>query len=439
MTKHFININEIHVAANRQRREFDQEKLNELRESVQSIGLLHPIVLRFDGEGYILVAGERRLRAIKDLYELGGVFSYAGEPVISPLIPYTPMGELTPLETMEAEYEENIRRSDITWQEKAAATAKLLELRQAQAAETGGAEPTVADIALEVRGDSRGVHHQATRRELIIANHLSDPVVKAAKSLEDAFKLLKRKEIVRKNEEAATTFGAIHESAFCKIFNQDSLVWLAEAQPNQFDVILTDPPYGMSAEDFGDSGKVDIGAHHYKDTLEHALHCYGVLAHEGFRITKPDAHLYTFCDIDVFPLLKEIFSVAGWQVFRTPIIWFKPSAYRMPWVNKGPRRNYETILYAIKGNLPTTRVAGDVITCQPDENLGHRAQKPYDLLKDLLSRSVSPGMKVLDPFCGSGTIFPVASSLKCFITGIEIDPIFYGLSCRRIAALQEAA
>lgn len=47
------------------RKTFDEEALNELAESIKNDGLLQPIVVNEDIDGYILIAGERRLRASK--------------------------------------------------------------------------------------------------------------------------------------------------------------------------------------------------------------------------------------------------------------------------------------------------------------------------------------------------------------------------------------
>jgi len=49
------------------RKEFDPEKLNDLKESIKKHGIIQPIVVRKAGDGYELVAGERRLRAVKEL------------------------------------------------------------------------------------------------------------------------------------------------------------------------------------------------------------------------------------------------------------------------------------------------------------------------------------------------------------------------------------
>lgn len=47
------------------RKHFDTESLTELSESIKTHGLLQPIVVKEDIDGYVLIAGERRLRASK--------------------------------------------------------------------------------------------------------------------------------------------------------------------------------------------------------------------------------------------------------------------------------------------------------------------------------------------------------------------------------------
>jgi site-specific DNA-methyltransferase (adenine-specific) len=157
---------------------------------------------------------------------------------------------------------------------------------------------------------------------------------------------------------------------------------------------------------------------------------------ESFRITKPEAHLYCFCDIDNFDLMKVSFGAAGWSVFRTPLIWYKKSGMRAPWPFEGPQRKYEMLLYAIKGKRPVLKMAGDVFDFPPDANLGHAAQKPVALFEELLSRSILPGQSVLDPFCGSGPIFAAGFSLKACVTGIELDQASYGIAIQRIEGLR---
>ena len=49
------------------RKDFDPEALEALKQSISTHGLLQPVVVRDTGDGYQLIAGERRLRAAKEV------------------------------------------------------------------------------------------------------------------------------------------------------------------------------------------------------------------------------------------------------------------------------------------------------------------------------------------------------------------------------------
>lgn len=432
----YIPISQIVVKSGRQRQQFDPKLLNELAESIRQYGLFHAIGLERENGQIVLRYGERRLRAVQDIYELGGKLRYDNHEVPEGQIPFCDLGTLTEIQREEIELAENIIRTDLTWQERATATAKLTALRTGQADFAGLPRPTVADIAQEMRKSSEGVHHETTRREIIVAKHLDDPEVKAAKSVDDAFKLLRRKEETKKNAEHAAQIGRTFTAELHRLYNEDALDWITKCPAEQFDVILTDPPYGMGADEFGDSGGRAVGAHGYNDSQENALLLIGRLLANSIRITKPQAHLYIFCDIDIFHEIRRMADVDGWWTHRTPLVWHKPNASRVPWPEHGPQRKYELILYAVKGKKPVTKIFPDVVSYNPDENLGHAAQKPVALFEDLLRRSVRAGDSVLDPFCGTGPVFSAAHSLKCKAVGIERDAGAYGIAAKRLERLK---
>lgn len=60
-----IDVNNIKLNPYQPRKIFNEEKLKELSQSIENNGLLQPIVVTKDGGTYLLVAGERRLRATK--------------------------------------------------------------------------------------------------------------------------------------------------------------------------------------------------------------------------------------------------------------------------------------------------------------------------------------------------------------------------------------
>lgn len=466
----FIPLDKITIKPERQRQEFDPQALQDLVTSIETTGLLHPPVMRFEDDKLVLVAGERRLKAMTQIWELGGSFKFDGEPVPEGCIPYTNLGDLSPLEAEEAELDENLKRKDLTWQEHAAAVARLHKLRQDQKVEAYKSidadnlakqalgEPiapfpkphTYADTALELLGKSEGSAQDTIRKEILVSKHLSNPAVAKAKSADEAFKILKKQEEAAKNVELARTVGASFNADLHTLLNRNCLDFMAEQavlvqdHPEEaFDVILTDPPYGMGADQFGDAGGKLAGIEHrYDDSYESWKDLMGLWTTLSFEVCKPQAHAYVFCDIDMFHELKEMMQKAGWYVFRTPLINHKMNSGRVPLPDQGPRRQYEIILYAIKGKKQTTHIYPDVISTSADENFSHGAQKPVALYQNLLQRSVRPGDRVLDTFAGSGTIFEAANGFKCAATGIELNPEYYGQCLARIArckALEEPA
>jgi ParB family transcriptional regulator, chromosome partitioning protein len=61
-----INIDEIVIGPYQTRKEFDTESLRALSDSIKSTGLISPILVHINNDGkYVLLAGERRLRASK--------------------------------------------------------------------------------------------------------------------------------------------------------------------------------------------------------------------------------------------------------------------------------------------------------------------------------------------------------------------------------------
>ena len=60
-----VPIGKIRANPQQPRTDFAERELSELAESIKAVGILQPLVVRVDGDGYVLIAGERRLRAAK--------------------------------------------------------------------------------------------------------------------------------------------------------------------------------------------------------------------------------------------------------------------------------------------------------------------------------------------------------------------------------------
>jgi len=94
------------------RKDFDPEKLAELGESIRSLGQLSPIVVRPEGGGYRIVAGERRWRAMQA----------AGFTTIQAVVRDLPEGDALALQAAE-----NLARCDVRPCEEARAYRKVLD------------------------------------------------------------------------------------------------------------------------------------------------------------------------------------------------------------------------------------------------------------------------------------------------------------------------
>lgn len=73
--------------------------------------------------------------------------------------------------------------------------------------------------------------------------------------------------------------------------------------------------------------------------------------------------------------------------------------------------------------------------CGFDPN-GHPCPKPIEWAKWLVARAVEPGATVLDAFMGSGTTGHAAVTMDRRFVGIELDPAYFDIACRRIEDAQ---
>ena len=428
---HFIDIEKVVVPPNRQRREFDPRRISELSDSIRHIGLMHPIVVQNDG--VTLVAGERRLKAIKNIFFLGQGFSCAGTPVFDGQIPAVRLGELSNVEIYEAELSENTIREDLSWQERAEATAKLQELRSLQA----GRQVSSKEIAEEINGSlDGGFQDNKIREQIIVAKHLSNPEIAKAKNVGEAMKILKVRERQKENAAIGATLpGEILKSKHRLIVGAFQN---ADLPSSTFACTITDPPYGIGAETFSGSGSNAMGAlagHTYSDSPGEWKALMYDLGSTLWEVGAPNSHHYVFCDFEKFAELRSIFEGIGFRVFRTPFVMCKTSSVRAPWQEQGPWKSTEYILYAIKGSKACNVSRTDFIVCRGDENLGHGAQKPLSLYVDLLERSARPGDHVLDACAGTGVIFPAAHTIKAIATGVELVPQNAAIAAKRLEEL----
>jgi site-specific DNA-methyltransferase (adenine-specific) len=70
---------------------------------------------------------------------------------------------------------------------------------------------------------------------------------------------------------------------------------------------------------------------------------------------------------------------------------------------------------------------------------GHPCPRPLDLLTHIVSQWVKPGSTMLDCFMGSGTAGVACAKLGRKFIGIEIEPKYFDIACKRIEDAQRQA
>lgn len=108
-----VNVASIHPNPYQPRATFDEESIAELAQSIQQVGLLQPLLVRKLDDGYELVAGERRLRAVTSL----------GMEKVACIVQQDIEDESSAMMALI----ENLQREDLHYLEEAQCYQKLLE------------------------------------------------------------------------------------------------------------------------------------------------------------------------------------------------------------------------------------------------------------------------------------------------------------------------
>ena len=192
----YIPINNIITNPFQPRKNFDMESLRELSESIKEFGVLQPLlVVPLEEEQYLLIAGERRLRA-----------SFLAELETVPVI----LGNYTSQEVAEIAMIENLQREDLHYLDEAEGYDLLMKefnlTQEALAKRVGKKQSTIANKIRILKLDK-------SVRELLGSNQLTERHARALLRLdnvEDQITLLKaviENELnVRQTEELIESF-----------------------------------------------------------------------------------------------------------------------------------------------------------------------------------------------------------------------------------------
>ncbi len=181
----------------------------------------------------------------------------------------------------------------------------------------------------------------------------------------------------------------------------DSLVVMADlADP---DAMCCDPPYGIG-DIMVDSGRF-------------AGLCKRMGGDDGWDKAPPPAEVF----IRDYPVIAW-----GGNYLGLP-----PSRGWLAWVKNNATTTFASIELAWTNMDFNAKHWTGPVGCPQNEKAGHPTQKPVALMQWCLG-FLPDAKTILDPFMGSGTTLVTCQKMGRSGIGIEIDPDYFDIACRRI-------
>jgi len=202
-----------------------------------------------------------------------------------------------------------------------------------------------------------------------------------------------------------------YEDESCVIYHGDCRDIMPELD---FDVIVTDPPYGVDSHERRQPGAVQHSPMH-NDSDD-------VLAAALFAMLLADMPAVVFGANHWPHLLPHKGRWICWDK-RLTVAADKMlgSAFELAWCNKAT--GYDKMVRVLHG--------GGVNDNNPGRPRVHPTEKPVRLLRHIID-DMPPGV-ILDPFMGSGTTLRAAKDLGRKAIGIELDRKYCDIAVKRLA------
>lgn len=400
----------------RQRRELPD--IDGLAESIRTTGLIHPIVITREGK---LIAGERRLTACRSIGWTDIPAQYADT--------------LDPLELHMIELEENVRRVDLTWVERANAIEEFHQMKLRK-----NPDQTYEDTASALNlGKATVFEHIMVAKEI-----KKDPSIAELDKFSTA-----RGIVQRKNERAVATtirealsvqatpvdsepVQAQPAQRFAEIRHANFLEWVKTPLKTPFNFVHCDFPYGVSTGDKkGQSAAKAFGTYEDGEDIYFNL-LINMLNHQD-NFIAPSAHLMFWFSMNYYSRTIELLQRYGWAVNPMPLIWGKSdNAGIIPDTNRGPRQIYETALLCSRGDRKIVKPVAN-LAWYPTTKEYHTSEKSLSMLSHFFRMLVDSSTTMIDPTCGSGMAVKAAEAAGAmYALGLERDLDFYKGACHNL-------
>jgi len=204
----------------------------------------------------------------------------------------------------------------------------------------------------------------------------------------------------------------------------DCLEGMKRMPDKSVDMILTDPPYGMSFQ--SDHRKIK----YEKIKGDSNLDWLDDFVDEIYRVTKPNTAHYMFCSFHHIDKFKQ--AIGRKFKIKNILTWVKNNT-SMGDLKGDFAPKTEFIIFFHKGRrlINGTRDP-NVLEFKRTQNKLHPTQKPVDMIEYMIGKFSDEGDVILDPFMGSGTTAIACLNTDRQYIGFELDEGYYNIAQDRI-------
>lgn len=213
-----------------------------------------------------------------------------------------------------------------------------------------------------------------------------------------------------------------------KLMQGDCLERMREIESGSVDMILTDPPYGMSFQ----SNRRVVKSKFDKINNDSNVNWLPELVSECHRVMRDNTSIYMFCswhNIDVFKKeVEKLFKI------KNIIVWVKNN-HGSGDLKDAYAPKHEFVIYAHKGrSLFRCKRVPDVMEYPKihSAKLQHPTEKNIDMLSLFIANNSDKEQVILDPFMGSGSTGVACKNLNRNFIGIELDEGYFNIAKERI-------
>lgn len=229
--------------------------------------------------------------------------------------------------------------------------------------------------------------------------------------------------------------GIIREERIgnCRLILGDCLAVMPTLGP--VDAVLTDPPYEAVMQKRGVLSKQSPSGHVRYRQLNFAAIDETRQAVTQKVVAVCNGWFVAFCMAEGVRAWRDEIEAAGAR-YKRALVWVKPDA--MPQFNgQGPSVGHEMMVSAWCGaGRSKWNGGGKPGTFIYNKNSPgggvHPTQKPITLISELVHLFSNHDETVLDPFMGSATTLVACAKLGRKGIGIELDPDYFDIACRRV-------